>query len=68
MKTYSVNFGAYSKWSRLVNSDFSAIIRVSGVVNTNNDIIWAKFTNDGGTLLELSHEKFAQGTPDLKEI
>lgn len=61
LETYSVDFGAYSKWSRLVNSDFSAIIRVSGVVNTKNDVIWAKSTKDGGDLLEFSQEKFAQG-------
>lgn len=32
LEGFGDNVGAYSKWSRLVNSDFSAIIRVSGVI------------------------------------
>ena len=51
----------YSKWSRLANSDFSAIIRVTGSVNTKNDVIWAETLKDAGDLVEFSEEKFGQG-------
>ena len=61
LEDYGTDLGAYSKWSRLANSDFSAIIRVTGSVNTKNDVIWAETLKDAGDLVEFSEEKFGQG-------
>ena len=61
LDTYGTEVSHYSTWSRLINSDFSAYIRITGSHNSKNDVIWCESRKDGGDLLEFSEEKFAQG-------
>ena len=66
LNKYGEHVSAYSVWSRLVNSDFNAYIRVTGTHNSKNNVIWCNSRKDGGELLEFSQEQFAQGGNDLR--
>ena len=61
LEKYGTEVSHYSTWSRLINSDFSAYIRITGSHNSKNNVIWADSRKDGGEMLEFSEEKFAQG-------
>jgi len=61
LNEYGEHVTAYSVWSRLVNSDFSAYIRITGTHNSKNNVIWCNSRKDGEEMLEFSQEKFAQG-------
>ena len=61
LKNYGDAVTQYSILSRLVNSDFSAYIRISGTHNSKNNVIWSKSRENGGELLEMTQEKFSQG-------
>ena len=39
---YGDSYSAKSKYAKIVNSDFSAIIRVAGNLSSKNYIIWAE--------------------------
>ena len=61
LENYEDGTGAYSTWSRLLNTEFSAYMRITGSHNSKNNVVWALSRADGGDLLELSEKKFVQG-------
>ena len=48
LNEYGEDVSAYSVWSRLVKSDFSAYIRVTGTHNSKNNVVWC----NSGMMLE----------------
>ena len=61
LSKWGLTVKADRKWGRLVNSDFSAKIRISSATNTKNDIVWSSSRSDAGDLLEAKQEKFSAG-------
>ena len=47
-------------WSRVVNTEFSAKIKISPSRNLKNYVVWALNRGDGGDLLTAPKEKFSQ--------
>lgn len=49
------------RWARIVNTDFSAKIKLTPTRNSKNDIIWSTSRSNAGDLLVSSEEKFSLG-------
>ena len=49
------------QWARVVNTDFSAKIKLNPTHNTKNDIVWSTSREEAGDLLECKEEKFSLG-------
>ena len=47
-----------TKWGKLVNTDFSGPIGLTGRLNTKNDVIWSVDREDAQELLEFPEEKY----------
>ena len=45
-------------WGRLVNTDFSAMVKQHGNLNSKNDVVWTHSREEGGEVLEFTQEKF----------
>ena len=45
-------------WGRIINTDFSAMVKMSGNLNTKNDVVWSKSVASAGDLLDFPQEKF----------
>jgi hypothetical protein len=50
-----------SKWAKLINTDFSAKIKINGVRNSKNDVVWSGSRMEAGDLLESPEEKYSVG-------
>lgn len=60
LRQYGRSFGPGSVWRKLLNSDFSACVKVGqGNLNTKNDIIRSKSVAAAGDLLDHKQEKYA---------
>ena len=58
LQHYGESLGAGSVWRRLINSDFSAFVKVEeGDLNTKNDAIWSHSIKEAGDLLDHQQEK-----------
>lgn len=58
LEEYGQVVNGNTTWGRLINTDFSAMVKKNGNLNTKNDIIWSKSMEDAGDLLEYKQEKF----------
>ena len=58
LKQYGVVVNGNTTWGKLVNTDFSAMVKKSGSLNTKNDIIWSRSREEAGELLEFAQQKF----------
>ena len=58
LKQYGVVVNGNTTWGKVVNTDFSAMVKKSGSLNTKNDIIWSKSMEEAGDLLEFTQEKY----------
>ena len=45
-------------WGRLINTDFSAMVKKNGTLNTRVDGVWSKSMDSAGDLLDFQQEKF----------
>ena len=61
LRQYGAQYRAGRSWSKLINTDFSAKIKVSPTRNSKNDIVWSTSRGDAGDLLESNEEKFSLG-------
>ena len=52
LEKYGIEVSHYSNWSRFINSDFSAYIRITGSHNSKNNVIWAEYRKDGEDMPE----------------
>ena len=60
LQQYGTGLGPRCVWRRLLNSDFSAFVKIEqGNLNTKNDIIWSHSIQEVGDLLDHQQEKFA---------
>ena len=60
LRTYGRSTGPGTIWRRLLNSDFSAFVKVGqGNLNTKNDVIWSHSINEAGDLLDHQQEKYS---------
>ena len=57
LNTYGVDVGPQSVWARLVNTDFSAGIKLTGTPNSRHDRVWAESEEAAGSLLEFQVDK-----------
>ena len=48
-----------STWFRLINTDFSAKIRVNPTRNSKNDVVWSHSRDEAGDKLEAEEEKYS---------
>ena len=57
LRQYGRGTGPGSMWRRLLNSDFSAFVKVGqGNLNTKNDVIWSHSIGEAGDLLTTSRK------------
>ena len=56
LQEYTVNEN--SIWGRLINTDFSAMVKKNGNLNTKNHVVWSRSKEEAGDLLEFKQEKF----------
>ena len=61
LQKYGKHYRDGRSWSKVVNTDFSAKIKISPSRNSKNDVVWALNREDGGDLLTAPKEKFSQG-------
>ena len=61
LRQYAAQYRTWRSWSRLVNTDFYAKIKICPTRNSKNDIIWSTFREAAGDLLESNEEKFSLG-------
>ena len=45
-------------WGQLVNTDFSAMVKKNGNLNTKNHVVWSRSLAEAGDLVEFVQEKF----------
>ena len=57
LNTYGVDVSRQSTYGRLVNTDFSAGIKLTGSVNPRHDRVWAQSEDQAGALLEFGVDK-----------
>ena len=58
LNQYGKAVNGNTTWGRLVNTDFSAMVKKSGHLNTKNDIIWSRSMEEAGDKLEFVMEKY----------
>ena len=61
LRYYGSSVRAGRRWSRLVNTDFSAKISISATRNSKNDVVWSDSRHSASELLEAPSEKFTKG-------
>jgi len=61
LKKYGKEYREVSSWARLVNTDFSAKIKITPSRNSKNDVVWALSRGAGGDTLNAAQEKFSLG-------
>ena len=61
LQRYVAQYRAGRSWSKLINTDFSAKIKVSPTRNSKNDVVQSTSRKDAGDLLESNEEKFSLG-------
>ena len=47
-----------TKWGKLINTDFSAMVKQHGNFNTKNHAVWGRSTEELGEMLDFHQEKF----------
>ena len=57
LNTYGVDISPQGTWARLVNTDFSAGIKLTSSVNRRHDRVWAESQDAAGALLEFPVDK-----------
>ena len=57
LNTFGVDVSRQSTYGRLVNTDFSAGIKLTGSVNPRHDRVWAESEDQAGALLEFGVDK-----------
>ena len=57
LNTYGVDLGPQGTWARVVNTDFSASIKLTGSVNPRLDRVWAESPDAAGSLLDYEVDK-----------
>ena len=57
LNTYGVDISPQGIWPRLVNTDFSAGIKLTSSVNRRHDRVWAESTDAAGALLDFPVDK-----------
>ena len=57
LNTYGVDISPQSTWARLVNTDFSAGIKLTSSVNRRHDRVWATSEEAAGALLDFPTDK-----------
>ena len=57
LNTYGVDVSRNSTWGRLVNTDFSAGIKLTGSVNPRHDRVWAESEDQAGALIDFAMDK-----------
>jgi hypothetical protein len=60
LQEYGLRINGNTVWGRLVNTDFSAMIKKTGNLNTKNDVIWSHSLEEAGSLLDFQQEKFGE--------
>lgn len=61
LKKYGKEYREGRSWARLVNTDFSAKIKITPSRNSKNDVVWALSRGAGGDTLNGAQEKFSLG-------
>lgn len=61
LNLYGQQFRNDRSWAKLINTDFSAKIKISPTRNSKNDVVWAQSRDGAGDSLESSEEKFSLG-------
>ena len=57
LNTYGADVRPQGTWNRLVNTDFSAGIKLTGSLNSRHDRVWAESEEAAGDLLEFPEDK-----------
>ena len=57
LNTYGADIRPQGTWPRLVNTDFSAGIKLTGSLNSRHDRVWAESEEAAGALLEFHEDK-----------
>ena len=57
LNTYGADISPQGTWPRLVNTDFSAGIKLNGTLNSRHDRVWAESEEAAGDLLEFAADK-----------
>ena len=57
LNTYGMDVSRQSTWGRLVNTDFSAGIKLTGSVNPRHDRVWAQSEDQAGALVDFAMDK-----------
>ena len=57
LNTYGVDVDRQSTYGRLINTDFSAGIKLTGSVNPRHDRVWAQSDDQAGALTDFGQDK-----------
>ena len=58
LREYGRDVTGHSVWGRLVNTDFSAMVKKNGNLNSKNHVVWSRSLAEAGDLVEFVQEKF----------